>query len=946
MKKIIAILLSMLMVLSSISVFAAVSAPDLSGEALYTADAEKTITSTTQDFFKYDATWVNSSNDLVLSFDVKLSQADKNIHISLRSEVKDDTSKYNNYVTAAVMTFKDNGKFALYDKTTDYQADKWYNITGVMHPAGADTTIKWYLDNQHLTTADLNGVANKENIAGPAYAIVYEPASGAAITVKNFKAANGLAFNKAYATSAVLNGNMVQVEFNEPVDKATLTSVDVISPDGVSVKGADYTLLGRKLTIPVANAKTAGEYTVVLNEGVKSVSGKVLGNDSVAFEVAAGKAAPDFDTAAVLIDWNKKTADTAAADDGSLGTRNYNSAAAGTYVKVDDAHGTSLKISDTDKDPMYGLRSLKKDFWNGWSNYAFDMNNEMIIEFDFYADANQKRTPLIAAYNGGWNNSPSIGFFLDSYGHFVAIGDSAASYDNAMTYDDLESGNYTSKGYEAYTLKATSDNWHHLSIVWNTQNDSIDYFVDGELAIEGKNYKDADVFEDLRFRPADSASGSTKGAWIIDNLQVNFRYTGDRVLGKVVENNTDAAINIAKTQYGSAAVVKSVDAAYAEDTDYMLRTEIQLTEKPENGEMNFYIMNKDGQRLHSGMFYGDDKFGLYWHKDAGVVYPSYASSVIYPAPGAGSSFYAPINMFDTDSDKTVTLDAYFDAADNKMFVYANGTLIGEQNFSKDMFAGYTDCVPARISIAELRTDNGDGTTTSLLADGEAIIGKIGDMTLYQICDAKIDKAYVNTSDDVYSVYSKGINTDVKSIDLYCETAIASADVTLTSSKGNDVPVTVGAYDAVNKKISVTVTNGFLPAGVYSLNVSNITATDESKTIAPFSTGFEVNGSDKAVVTKFEIKTDGDTKYIDGAAENLSADTQYVTFILAEYSGSGTILEDVDFVKLPLASGVTISIDNTTESKVVLTPAAGNTVSAFVWDSFENANPYLEKLSEN
>lgn len=518
--------------------------------------------------YKYSEKWIDNateSDSKMLSFDIKSpskSQSMRFFAIDTANEqfMQFGLDGYGNLVFSVdgrfiggVNQFKGDYKEQSWVKAVPID-EKWHTVDILNSVTDGNITVSYFVDGEKVCDANTSQASGANGKISRYMICTTKDGSGCGGTVDGkvwdensviyldnlkcsyYKGAPE-SKNKLYAQAKEITGqNKVEVTFNETPLRNSITSAKVYDVGGniISDETKTFEIQGRKLFVPLkADIDSQGECTVVLNDGIESVSGKFAATNAVTFD----KAKKRFDTEpkpVTIYRFNNETADNT------------------TYVQRADGDVAWIFSFDG---------NVKNDTnWFSTGNNSLNETDALVIAADMCSPGELSRTPNMRFATGDNGQNAAGLCFFDSYGNFVYAKDTT----NIST-DDKEASQYDTSKYGVYKMERKAGEWHRVRMTYTPSTLDIDYYVDDVYIGSGKAAAHM-TYQVINFQATSANKSGTQT--YIDNVAAGY--------GKA-NITVDELINTPENivSGGKEAVTSTFD--YGDDTrDYILSADISV----------------------------------------------------------------------------------------------------------------------------------------------------------------------------------------------------------------------------------------------------------------------------------------------------------------------------------------------------------------------------------
>jgi hypothetical protein len=143
----------------------------------------------------------------------------------------------------------------------------------------------------------------------------------------------------------------------------------------------------------------------------------------------------------------------------------------------DTSNGKSIKVtSAAGSEQFYKIFTGVNTYYDGLeTENPTDYNNEIVVSFDVYREDGM-RTPNFTIMNNEMNNMTLASAFIDKNGKLsVATSNEIKSMPHETATD---------KGYFVYDTVLEADMWHHITIVYNKDEEKTTWFADNNYVCD------------------------------------------------------------------------------------------------------------------------------------------------------------------------------------------------------------------------------------------------------------------------------------------------------------------------------------------------------------------------------------------------------------------------------------------------------------------------------
>lgn len=600
--------------------------------------------------YEYSEKWIDNateSDSKMLSFDIKSPSKSQSmrffaIDTAHKQFMQFGLDGYGNLV------FSVDGRFigAVNQFNGDYTEqswvkavpidEKWHTVDILNSVTDGNITVSYFVDGEKVCDANTSQASGANGKISRYMICTTKDGSGCGGTVDGkvwdensviyldnlkcsyYKGAAG-SKDKLYAQAKEITGqNKVELTFNETPLKNSVTSAKIynISGEVISDDTKNFEIQGRKLFVPLkSDIDAQGECTVVLNDGIESVSGKFAATNAVTFD----KAKKRFDTEpkpTTIYRFNNETADNT------------------TYVQRADGDVAWIFSFDG---------TVKNDTnWFSTGNNSLNETDALVIAADMCSPGELSRTPNMRFATGDNGQNAAGLCFFDSYGNFVYAKDTT----NTST-DDKQADEYDMSKYGVYKMERKADEWHRVRMTYTPSTFDIDYYVDDVYVGSGKAAAHK-TYQVINFQATSANKSGTQT--YIDNVAAGY--------GKA-NITVDELINTPENIVSDGKEVVTSTFDYGDDTrDYILSADISV-DGPDailwlfaDGTKTTLIEGKTTD-VNEGYFY-------FWSGQAKWI--GWNTTVGYQNERILKLGTEPTNIM-----------FYVDRTDKKLVVYANGS---------------------------------------------------------------------------------------------------------------------------------------------------------------------------------------------------------------------------------------------------------------------------------
>ena len=915
----------------------------------------------------------------MISFDYKASTTDHIYQMFFRNAAGSDF---------ALIYFDHNGKIVVskkscgvwtaqlgpaniageyYNTIGSYSANKWENISAVVTTNAGVTSMDWYINGALALSTDIGG--DGSNLAqvfarssqeglnlldgyGP---LTYDGTEN--LLIDNFRVSYVEEYSKFYGTIASTKNNTVAVKFNEPLSaNNNFAGVKVKSIDGTEVETGSVSFVGDTMYIPLTGTVNGGmEYAVVLPDTLSSVLGKKIANNALYFGISS-------EATSVPVYNKVKTFD----GDTTIGADSSKADKYNRFYETGFLTRTWHGISPYDSgDPEHGIVAdvnLQSDEFNGpttadslqWYNIHDgikdgNITDEEVFSMDIYFDELNNRAYPMYLITG---TTPGGGTDFAYSSHklvaaFTVNANGGFVINNHAINGadaDLRPNTHvasTNNYYDVIPNVFTTDKWYTIKMIVSKKAKTVTTYVGSK--------NENGVYEErlISTTPVAYSEYDYISQFMIqDHASYNFQ-------GFYMDNLKYGYNLMSDGVYASANDV-TVTAA-ASETE-ALKEQKFATFNYEGTLNNNYMVSFDvttnNPNFNNNTLYlmtNDNNIlcMIRTHQNGKIQISTGSAGWIDDALHTDASY--PISTYPVRAGKSFNMLFNVDKTAKTADVFLDGVLIKKvtlgDNTSTDFDIKKVLIVAKNDKSATGDTTNNTGTagTTATLSDVKISYFPITNVRSVRLIDASGEE-FGTDSANIYNTINK-----IKAYydgDITAENFVSSG-VTLKNSNNEDIAVT-STYDSAEKSVTATITNGSLPNGTYTVTFNAVTGAKS------YTATFKVNDTRKVEFKNFKLlkngveitKADdivkGDTISVVVDAKNEHWDTQKFNVILCEYSaGDETRLEQVEFVEKTVATGGAASV---ADGELEITTLCDvSIIKAFIWKDFTTVEPLVNHI---
>ena len=917
---------------------------------VYSSNGKNTLISGGQ----YAANWFTSlsvdnaasGNMHIVSLDFKVTNLGQNFKLMLRDSAKKDFAAMSLTSDGRILISKNGsqnypGKYGTdYSSSTalsdvgKYLSNAWNNITIVIQPNGANTSLSYYLDGKYIVSADASAQSDATGFTTKIFVgtIATKDGEGNLISptnsdiwVDNIKLYNANYSNMQCSTN-VESGNKVELNFNQTIDIDSFKPEDIIvkSSNGSEVSVSDAKVSYDKIVLTLSQPMESGKsYAVVMPDGFSGVAGKKLLDNTVYVIIENGDTINGLESYVFYRDMNELT--TTDTKYPSYFTVDTDVAALEIVDTAETNHGKSIKLNKTVAGDKYvRFRDyLTKNSSSGSMNLFIDQNynlsDKIIATIDCYMYSAERTSNVRIKDTSG---TVYANYYFSNNNFYVP------------------NVSETNPAYNGIEL----NKWYTVKTVLTKSTNTVDYYLGFD---ENGSYKEKHIANiqlsksfdstkkieiDFKMYKADDTNYK-EGNYLIDNIGIG--YIVDAEYKQLLKTFESVKLDTGYYTYriDDSETIRS-------GNSYMMSFDVEPPVFDSNGESCAYqIVSNISNRNLAFKVLNDGRIKISTSLIGGAGSNDYYTVIdrvkVNTAVPFNFKMYVDRDIETTKADPRRQVYIFINDTFVKSLALANASEIGDVYTSNADYDAFT-----KLYIDDNKNKN--------IKDNPISNFMIG----YTSKINTAEKLEIAAGDEkIYNVLSSAIPGDLAALNLtYADglTDVSNVNASLTLEGGSAISLSVSIDSGDAKKLILTSDDiSALENGNYTLSVNGVNGAADCI--------FKFSINDTGTISVSELKllklesedesetvTEGDKISANAVISNTTSLNNSVVVLICRYGDSDRLIE-VKPLEISIPKRSTKSLSEIDELPSVTVDKDTCEISVYVWsDLNDNIVPLTPK----